>query len=133
MHHLYFVLLEDAEIADSMDARNQAVDLLEEEGFCAQGYFGFGKGDWYVVGGRWSGELDSVQGRHAAEGNQYEPYGHERDAQKLTPKLAEALEKRYHDKPVDVFDKSAYDEITTSHLPAREYLGRWLVVIDYHT
>jgi len=50
-----------AEIKDQADnseeARRYAIHYLEEEGFCDQRKFCYGPADWFVIGGRWSGEL----------------------------------------------------------------------------
>jgi hypothetical protein len=39
------------------EARMFAKTYLENEGFCTQGRFGSGPADWFVIGGRWSGDL----------------------------------------------------------------------------
>jgi len=59
MHYLYFVLLGKDEATTSQEARDMAQSRLEEENFASDqnGFFGSSKADWYVIGGRWSGEL----------------------------------------------------------------------------
>lgn len=58
MHSLYFVRLAKQSAKNSEGARNLADSILETNGFNAQrGFWASGKGDWYVIGGRWSGEL----------------------------------------------------------------------------
>ncbi len=57
MHYLYFVLIKKEECSTSNNAQEHANNLLENEGFTAQGFFGSGKADWYEIGGRWSGCL----------------------------------------------------------------------------
>lgn len=69
MHNVYLVLLWKGAYVkngklDSEAARLAATSILETEGFCeTEGYFTGGKGDWFVVGGRWSGLLTKVQGK----------------------------------------------------------------------
>lgn len=61
MHSLYFVLL-GKDIENSEDARDIARNTLDEQGFAGEnGFFGSSKADWYVIGGRWSGELSKIQ------------------------------------------------------------------------
>jgi len=61
MHYLYYVALEKEGIKTSKEAREYANTMLTNEGFCNQGgYFGGGKADWFVIGGRWSGELTKL-------------------------------------------------------------------------
>ena len=56
--HFRFLVTFAAEDADnSHAARAHVYSCLEEEGFTAQGRWGSGRADWYVIGGRWSGEL----------------------------------------------------------------------------
>lgn len=40
-----------------MEAREWAKNVLEQEGFCTQERFCSGLADWFVIGGRWSGDL----------------------------------------------------------------------------
>lgn len=55
MHYLYFVVVH---AEDSASAREAARDNLDDEKFVSDGgYFGGGKSDWYIIGGRWSGVL----------------------------------------------------------------------------
>lgn len=54
-HYLYFVKTEGK---DKKEAVKRAKNALDDNSFCSQGgYFAGGKCDWYVVGGRWSGEF----------------------------------------------------------------------------
>jgi hypothetical protein len=56
--HFRFLVTCDRDWADtSQEARDHVVDTLLEEGFCGQGRWGGGFADWFVIGGRWSGEL----------------------------------------------------------------------------
>jgi len=62
MHSLYFVLLEKGDAKNSQEARQKARQTLDENSFSNDnnGYFGSSKADWYVIGGRWSGELSKL-------------------------------------------------------------------------
>jgi hypothetical protein len=78
MHFRFFVTF-DAEYADSSaTAREYVYDFLMAEGFCSQGRWGGGMADWFVIGGRWSGELS----RHSW-------------ARTITTRM-EALEQQHH-------------------------------------
>jgi len=62
MRSLYFVKLRKERAASSKEAIRKAHRELDQHSFCEQGrYFGSGKCDWYVVGGRWSGVLQLAQ------------------------------------------------------------------------
>lgn len=62
MHSLYFVRISKESAKDSGAARRKAVDELNGNAFCYGdgGYFAGGRCDWFVVGGRWSGELQML-------------------------------------------------------------------------
>jgi len=57
MHCLYFVKIQKEEAASARAAIDRALSILEAENFAGNegGYWGGGKGDWFVMGGRWSG------------------------------------------------------------------------------
>jgi len=60
-HHLYFTLSHD-DLETSEEARQDATRTLEAGGFNNQeGYFSGGKCDWFLIGGRWSGELQEIE------------------------------------------------------------------------
>ena len=45
-----------------LDVSNIVADTLTEEGFANQdGRWNYGPADWFLVGGRWSGELAKIQ------------------------------------------------------------------------
>ncbi|HEY3861050.1 MAG TPA: hypothetical protein VGO59_04110 [Verrucomicrobiae bacterium] len=53
--------MEKDEATSSREAIDRAQSILDEENFTAsEGYWGGGKCDWYVMGGRWSGELSGL-------------------------------------------------------------------------
>jgi len=60
MHFRLFVLLNKDHAQNSQDARSYVYQKLEAEGFTTQGRFSYGVADWYVIGGRWSGELTKL-------------------------------------------------------------------------
>ena len=94
MHSLYFVLVDSKEFTIDT-ARKYVYDALEEEGFISTGYWGGGKADWYVIGGRWSGVL-SWHGKAKEEidktpRDSYSRLGEGDDAMLLTKELITSL------------------------------------------
>lgn len=62
MHYLYFVKIKNEEGMTSENARREAYSQLENNDFAGEGgYFNNSKADWFVIGGRWSGELTQIQ------------------------------------------------------------------------
>ena len=63
MHYLYYVAIKkDKEKFDSVKLKSTAQSLLEDNGFASEGGFWSGaKADWFVIGGRWSGTLQSIK------------------------------------------------------------------------
>jgi hypothetical protein len=57
MHYRFFVTCEQGAAENSAEAREYVRDTLQEENFCSDGRWGGGMCDWFVIGGRWSGEL----------------------------------------------------------------------------
>jgi hypothetical protein len=57
MHFRFLVTFELNAAETSETAREYVLDTLLEEGFCGEGRWGGGLCDWFVIGGRWSGEL----------------------------------------------------------------------------
>lgn len=58
MHYRFFVTFNKDAAATSEEARGYVNEYLTEEGFCApQGRWSTALADWFVIGGRWSGEL----------------------------------------------------------------------------
>jgi hypothetical protein len=56
--HFRFLATCDCDTAEtSKEARAYVLDTLLEEGFVGEGRWGGGLCDWFVIGGRWSGEL----------------------------------------------------------------------------
>jgi hypothetical protein len=58
MHYRFLVTFNKHHAVTSHQARRYANDYLTREGFCAsEGRWVYGMADWFVIGGRWSGEL----------------------------------------------------------------------------
>jgi hypothetical protein len=57
MHFRFLVTCERDKAETSAEARDYVHETLLEEGFCGAGRWGGGISDWFVIGGRWSGEL----------------------------------------------------------------------------
>lgn len=59
MHERLIVLLDHdkKKVSSSRQAREYVFSWLLEQGFVSQGMFAQGRADWFVIGGRWSGEL----------------------------------------------------------------------------
>ena len=57
MHNRLLVTFNKDRADNSEGARNYVIHYLEEEGFCDQRRFCQAPADWFVIGGRWSGEL----------------------------------------------------------------------------
>jgi hypothetical protein len=57
MHYRFLVTFNPAHAKNSTQAREYVFTTLHDEGFCAEGRFSSAFADWFVVGGRWSGEL----------------------------------------------------------------------------
>jgi hypothetical protein len=57
MHYRFLVTCELGAAENSAEARKYVFDTLHEEGFCGEGRWSCGMADWFVIGGRWSGEL----------------------------------------------------------------------------
>jgi len=57
MHFRFLVTCELGAAETSAEARAHVQDTLYEEGFCGEGRWGCGIADWFVIGGRWSGDL----------------------------------------------------------------------------
>lgn len=60
MHHRLFVTFRKEEADESEIARSYTRSFLINEGFTSQGMFSKNYADWFVVGGRWSGELTKM-------------------------------------------------------------------------
>jgi len=61
MHFLYFVKIDRKEAETSREAINRAESILANNGFIfSEGFWGGGKCDWFVMGGRWSGTLSGL-------------------------------------------------------------------------
>ena len=59
MHYLMYALLDKNQAENSEDARTEVNEILSnDDSFCGEGgRFGSPVADWFVIGGRWSGDL----------------------------------------------------------------------------
>lgn len=129
-HYLYFVLIDKKDASNSKEAREQATDELDNNGFVySGGYFGGGKCDCYVIGGRWSGFLSNSEDE--PERNTYLDYGYEDDALILTKQLLKELKGRV--KEVLCFIPSTSEELIVGALDEDHIDNYWIVVVDYHS
>jgi len=129
MHCLYFVLLpSDTKLED---ASTDATQTLTDNDFVSEGgYFNSSKSDWFVIGGRWSGEFSLVRGKHIGDRDQYQSDGYMDDAIRLTTKFIEKLKNKWP--TVEIFDSVDYCELIVSDLTKKD-IGKILVVVDYHS
>ena len=60
MHYLYYVIIDEAK--NSQEAREYVRQELENQNFASDSnrFFGSSKADWFVIGGRWSGNLQKT-------------------------------------------------------------------------
>lgn len=62
MHYLYFVAKKKEEGDKKEKIASEVNHQLESEGFASEGgFFSNSKADWFVMGGRWSGELAQIK------------------------------------------------------------------------
>ena len=58
MHYRMLATFKSSAAKNSKQARRYVAQTLHEQGFvCAYDHWGSSMADWYVIGGRWSGEL----------------------------------------------------------------------------
>ncbi len=142
MHSIYFVLLPKNDADNNKSARTQAINLLEQENFFgSNGYWGGGKGDWGVVGGRWTGILSGTEVEINDEKaknyrSTYLREGYEDDAMILTDEILIRLTNKENDySNTEVFISNEYSEASLTDIikTKKDYVGKyWIVVIDYH-
>lgn len=117
----------------SAEVRTIANDWLIDEGFIATGKFSGGYADWFVIGGRWSGKLTSIQNESTGESTRdpYKEYGYEDDAQLLTPELYKAIRENgleNGEAAVVGYNQEVFDDELCEAM-----IGKyWVVVVDYH-
>jgi hypothetical protein len=62
MHSRLIVLTDKRDSESSLEVRTRVVSELDEAGFCGEGnLFASYIADWFVIGGRWSGELTALR------------------------------------------------------------------------
>lgn len=57
MHYRFLVTFNKEAAETSEEARDYVTNHLHDNGFCGEGRWSGGLADWFVIGGRWSGEL----------------------------------------------------------------------------
>lgn len=88
-----------------------------------------GIADWYVIGGRWTGDLSGISDAEWRDRYRGFPLGYEDDAQLVTEALYDRFLAEYEN---DVADWSSFVDLEDEPV-TRAFIGRkWLVVIDYH-
>ena len=113
---------------DSKEAREVGLETLVQEDFFSQDWLrSWGKGDWGVVGWRWSGVL---VGKNDEKRDTYAENWAEDDAMKITKKLIKSLKDRDYWE-AEVLDTMQQEEIDVNAL-WDTHLWHWIVVIDYH-
>lgn len=148
MHTLVFVTVGFDRNASSEAVRTHVFCELDMEGFVHPGRFSGGWGDWFVIGGRWSGELSRRLGE-PDEGDEPEaPFGRDGDARIVSPALYDAclaaFEGEYEVRPSwtpgglpGFIDLNADDVCPETHItPAAgkdDGEAKWLVVVDLHS
>ena len=123
--------------------RSRARNILENKGFVTQegSYWGGGKCDWFVIGGRWSGILTQALGqipiqdtrKKTSQRDTYNHLGYDDDSMVLTRKLLDGLQhnKLAYLNGVEVYDEDNYEEKLISDLTTDD-IGKVIVVVDYH-
>lgn len=164
MHSLYFAILGRRHAKSSKQARYYASQRLRELGFVdnEDHLFGSGKCDWFVIGGRWSGELQIIQLGGWKEFYRLRSTGNAKDTPQDIQNTWGKMGGKYNC-PIsrDRYNKLGYSDdaivltmkrvellkntrsdvqyVDFDHGCEREMLdlssedvGRWCVVIDYH-
>lgn len=141
MHSRMLATINIDDADESSKARHLIYDRLLAEGFTeGGGHWPEGACDWFVIGGRWSGDLndpvtqkmlESVEG----ERDSYNEYGYEDDAKIVTDEIWERLFRSYYEgsaaeKYADIWDANDNAPVTDKE----SLVGKkWVVVVDYHT
>lgn len=143
MHYRCFVTFDRDDAQTSEAARRYVYDWLNDNSFVyTDTRFSGGWADWFVIGGRWSGELADVadeerERRHNArfESPQTmldDTYGHEDDAAIVTDEIYERCLKQYEG--IESDDGEGFINIDQHDAVSPVFVGtKWIVVVDYHT
>jgi hypothetical protein len=150
MHTLVFVTASNHRGASSSAVRAYVTTVLQRDGFTDQTRFSRGWGDWFVIGGRWSGELTRRLGGSDAGGNQQDELGLDDDAQVVTPELYDACLKDFEGESevcpmwmpngspgfIDLDSDDLSPETHIAHAAGKVGADdpvKWLVVVDLHS
>jgi len=131
MHQRLLVTFNKENAENSEEARSHAFTELEWDSSFVDGSnspnrFGSAICDWFVIGGRWTGDL--VGNKLGLEDMAI--YGNEEDAQIVTKEIYEKFLKEYEG---EWHDSDAYfcdldeDEVSEDFIDKK-----WIVVIDFH-
>ena len=130
MHYRLLVTFEKESAATSEEARRYVEqELLNDPSFSGGGRFGGGVADWFVIGGRWSGELSRATWGRAVEKqiaslekkeklqvwgayyvNKKMREAQARLKQQVEELYAAALPQEHHDKSL-VYDRDTYRDL----------------------
>ena len=164
MHNkLYFAVIDPREACTSQEARHKVEAILTINNFCYDdngAYFSGNKGDWFVIGGRWSGifqllQLNLLEFMDAPDGDEdvlehqkkgwakaggkgeipclratRRMDGYEDDAVLIDKSLYWKLLANFPQ--VELFNANEPEEREFKHWRPEELIGQWIVAIDYH-
>jgi len=115
MHFRLFVTMNKENAETSEEARNYVTRELENNGFINQeGRFNSGWADWFVVGGRWSGELQGLNNKFhevvkKTKDIETTPYGITSDVIKKKAKELQKLWVLIGGKNDNIYARNSYD------------------------
>lgn len=143
MHTRLLLTFAHRRAATSDEARAYAAERLEEDpSFVGEGgRFGSSIADWFVIGGRWSGELTrtlldpkSPAGELPAGRDDYQFDGADDDAMQVSAVLYDRLLKPYEGRAEVGEESLEFVDLDGDCVSRAAFVGRkWLVVVDYHS
>lgn len=104
-----------------------AQTILDDEGFCNQGYFWSGRSDRFEIGWRWKGLFERLFDPNISFHN-LPPITE--NAIIITDEVRLKLNEYRAD--AEIFDADNYNELQVPDLRS-EHNGRRLVIVDYHS
>src|SRR6266542_3180026 len=156
MHSQIFVTVnKDAALDTSEKARMYVSHYLADEGFATEDRFTSSYGDWFLIGGRWTGlltdkqhDLLKIYGRPVLGkfklGDLKIAYGHDDDAQVVTKELYVRFLKPFEEGAEGIYESDnsegvLFREKTGGFLDvdyeevSADFIGKkWLVLVDLH-
>lgn len=129
MHFRVFVMFDKDKAEQEQAAREYCYAELLGNGFVDQDkLFNDAWGDWFVIGGRWSGELLGAE--PSGSRDPYADHGHEGDAQVITSALYEKFLKECEGEWMDAARQFV---VLEGEEVCPDFVGaKWLVVVDVH-